>query len=224
MTDRLISDKPVIEPIYWQHQPNQTIELGQGAVQFDINGTPHQDNGIFSLRFAPDKRLVIRCLLKRGDWTTSMAFFPDTSARTFELLDRGISFEAFCVSGGSKSGEVVFTPTRTPVIVTTTTQDDLVSVTFHLFNFPGFIGPDSYALRTNEGSLLCDRVILRADGWRITISATWETKQRLDELKQQGGYVITHVGQVEQENGSTFSSTQLKNLFAGFCSNSFHSR
>src|SRR5262249_874232 len=53
---------------------------------------------------------------------------------------------------------------------------------------------------------------LKADGWLITIAATEKTKDCAELLEAQGGFVITHVGRVVREDGSTFSSQQLDSL------------
>jgi hypothetical protein len=50
------------------------------------------------------------------------------------------------------------------------------------------------------------------DGWKITVSAIAETTDRLRTLKTTGGYIITHIGCVEREDGSAYRSEILDEL------------
>ncbi len=133
------------------------------------------------------------------------------------LTEREVNVDVFCSAIGGGYGGIVFTPTRSAITVTR--PSDAISVAkFHLFNFPDFFGPESYVLRTGEPPLEgfrgCGRAVLKADGWVITIAATDRTRDLEEALKGQGGYAITHMGQVVREDGTKFSSEDLDDLLA----------
>jgi hypothetical protein len=209
-------DKPLIEPIYSQAGPNQPIVLGATEVQFTYKGETYRGTATVTSRFVPNERLcfVVPIILPKlcgaNDWD-----------RKLTLADRGITLDVLCVSapsrseGGRESGELVFVPGMSPVIVTLPSEA-ISSAVFHLFNLPYLFGPEDYSLTQreprSEKHTRCGRVNLKADGWDITIAATGKTSDLCEALKNQGGFVITHMGRIEREDGSTFSSRHLEDL------------
>jgi hypothetical protein len=55
-------------------------------------------------------------------------------------------------------------------------------------------------------------VILKADGWAVTIAATAQTDSSIKALRKTGGFIITHVGHIAREDGACFSSDQLNDI------------
>ena len=108
--------------------------------------------------------------------------------------------------------ELFCLPKRTPLTVTAP-SNAISKVTIHLFNFPDFLGSEDYTLRLGEppaeGWKRCGRAVLRADGWEVTIAATETTDNISKALSAQGGYALTHMGQIAREDRSTFNSEQL---------------
>jgi hypothetical protein len=60
----------------------------------------------------------------------------------------------------------------------------------------------------------CGRAVLKANGWTITIVSTDQTRELAKELKQQGGYVITHLAEITRDDRSPFSSESLESLLS----------
>lgn len=211
MSDTLEVDKPLIEPIYSQSKPNQPIDLGHVAVQFKNKDTEYHEMARVTMRFQPDNRLQFIFPLEGKDISFVNNFIINSAGDLKIALDeRNISFDAFRVS---TDVEIVFLPKKS-VITVTQPSDAISTATFHLFNFPNFWGPEDYILRTIEPSSeqRCGRVVLKADGWEITISATDRTYDFEKELKAQGGYALMHMGQIVREDGTTFTSEQLDDL------------
>ncbi|MCE9527086.1 MAG: hypothetical protein K8R36_13650, partial [Planctomycetales bacterium] len=48
--------------------------------------------------------------------------------------------------------------------------------------------------------------------WSITIAAFENTGERTKALKEEGGFVVTHMGRVTKSDGATFSSDQLEEI------------
>ena len=209
-------DKPLIEPIYSQAGPNQPIVLGATGVQFTYKGETYRGTATVTSRFVPNERLcfVVPIILPE-------LCGADGWDRKLTLTDRDITLDVFCVSapsrseGGRESGELVLIPMTFPVTVTSPSEAISTAV-FHLFNFPYFFGPEDYSLTHRETHLStmkrCGRVNLKADGWDITIAATGETGDLCEALTNQGGFALTHMGKIEREDGSAFSSGQLDDL------------
>ena len=209
---------PLIEPVYLQTEPNQPIELGSLAIEFEHKGKLHRNKADFIMRFAREDRFEFVYPNDDEFRIFGLGFFdPENPYKKIDVVDRGVSFEAFCVAAGNDRGGAVFTPTRTPVLMTQPSTK-IVSAKFHLFNAPDFYGPENYVLLIgeppNQGGKGCGCVTLKASGWKITIAATDQTDDLTKSLKANGGYVITHMGLVEREDSSEFSSEMLTGLLA----------
>ena len=214
------SSKPLIEPVYSQVGPNQPIELGSVAIQFTHEDKTYQRTANVITRFLPSDRLLFIVqaddMAKDPFWTLGIGYsLIDEKYIELRLTDKGVTVEAFCVHVGAD--EIAFMPKRS-LITTTPRSESLSTVVFHLFNFPDFLGSDDYSLTSGEppfhGVKRCGRIILKAGGWSITIAATDKTDSLVKSLQQQGGYVITHMGKIEREDGSVFSTEQVEHLLS----------
>lgn len=211
MNDRIETDKPIIDPIYSQNEPNQSIDLGQVAVRFDLQDTTYSKEANATMVFVPGHKLKFAV-----PFDDSKAVWKAWSKGDFgvrlTLVDRDVAFDCMWATA---DGNMVLSPMNSAVTVTQP-YSAISTATFHLFNFPDFRGPESYVLRTGEpplqGFKTCGRAILKADGWIITIAATDRTDDLEKKLKAQGGYAITHVGQIVREDGATFTSQRLDEL------------
>jgi len=216
--DMLETDRSLIKPLYSQRRPSEAIDLPSHRVEFNHGGERQAGLAHVSLRFCPSERLcftvdvnseVGRSNTKANEW-----------AGELKLLDKGVSFPALCVRSecdhaGHKTLHIV--PSES-VITATQPSDNLATATFHLFNFPDFIGPEDYCITTVEGPhrqmKRCGRVILKADGWNVTIAATDKTADCCKALEEYGGFIITHMGKAERADSSAFSSERLEDLLS----------
>jgi len=205
---------PPIAPVYGQARLNDPIDFGKVMVQCEINGTSHQGEGTASLHFAPKCRLHFTCPSSdQSPLAVLRALFENDGTTQIKLVDRNVSFEGFCSS--TRGGEIVLAPTQSAVVVTPPSTD-ISRAVFHLFNFPDFAGPDDYVLTTGEpprqGFHRCGRAVLKADGWTVTIAATDSTNELVKALGKEGGYAVTHLGEIKRDDNSQFSSEQLETL------------
>jgi hypothetical protein len=90
-------------------------------------------------------------------------------------------------------------------------------VLFHISNFKMFIGSwissqDSEIPRSWRG-----RVILEAEGWRVTIDAREEIFDIVDSLHSKSGYVVTHIGKLERSNREEFTAKEADEFLDALC-------
>jgi len=218
MSERITVGTSLIEPIYSQTDPSQPIDLGSVPIQFEHKGTTRHSTAKVTIKFVPHDRLEFVCPLEGESPMFGLRFLPDIGSDVeLTLTERGITFDAFYTAVGGDYGGIVFQPARSAVVVTAP-SNAISTATFHLFNFPDFFGPENYILMTGspplQGMKGCGRVVLKADGWNITVAATEQTDRLTKALKAQGGYVLTHMGRIAREDGPTFSSEQLEDLLS----------
>ena len=210
MNERIETDKPIIDPVYSQEEPNQPIDLGQVAVQIEHNGTPCRRTASATMTFYPETHLTF---VISPDADSQCSGFVNAGTKLqITLPQRNVTVDCFCGRLGEKYGGMVLSPTRSGVTVTQPSSN-ISKAVFHLFNFPDFFSPEDYVLRTDEHTeIRGGRVTLKADGWVITIAATGRTNELEERLEAHGGYVITHMGQIVREDGAVFNSDQLDDL------------
>jgi len=203
-----------VDPIYSQTRPNEPIDLGQAAVQFDHEGTTYRETANVVMRFLPETRLEFVCPLEGKPPLFGRGLAGNVK---LTLEDRGVALDVLCTNIDWKRNTFVFSPNKSGAVVTPP-SGAISTATFHLFNFPEFMGPEDYVLTTGEpplqGRRRCGRVVLDADGWNITLAATGRTDNLVKALKAQGGHILTHLGRIARQDGSTFSSERLEELLS----------
>jgi hypothetical protein len=202
-------DKPLIEPIYSHTGPNVPIDLGSPTVQFSCGDETYRKEAKALMRFVPPGHVWF---VFPVDGQLALSAVLQEDGTKLSLTERGTSVDVLYSGSGECPGFV----SKASVVAPTPPSESLSVVVFHLFNFPEFSGPEDYFLSTTQpqrpSPKPCGRATLTADGWRITIAATDRTGDHNDSLRAQGGYVITHMGRIEREDGSEFSSGQLEDL------------
>lgn len=142
--------EPIIEPIYWQSNPSEPIDLGQHAIELTSKGTTYEDVASIVMKFLPHDRVEIVCPWKDKPPLLGQDLFSDSGdSLKLTLRDKGASFDVFCASFSMPSGGSVFVP-RSSGVTVTTGSESISRVTFHLFNFPDFLGPEDYTLTTKN--------------------------------------------------------------------------
>lgn len=231
MSDRIEIDKSLIEPVYSQARPNEAINLGEVAVQFSHKQKTYHETAQVNMQFVPDARLlfVIPGTEASSGRATDRPMAADEIKAALlprfglddkwdgklELTATGVVLDVFVKSSRGGRGAVTFMP-RTSAVTVTAACTNISSATFHLLNFPDFFGPDGYIFKygtpPRQGSKVCGRSVLHADGWTITIAATDKTYELCKALDRDGGYLVTHVGEIRRQDGSTFTSKKLDDL------------
>ena len=84
---------------------------------------------------------------------------------------------------------------------------------FSLINFWNFRASSFISKQNKEKFVLCSRAILVSEEWKVTVESLPTTNERIEILKKQGGYAITHVGKIEKVDGSLYSSDEAKAIF-----------
>jgi hypothetical protein len=213
VSNHLETDGPLIQPVYWQRQPNDVISLGQVEVEASSAPTAVELASVF-LCFQPRKRVEFH--LPPSNFMAAVQILVGSGQEKFKLSGRRTNVDVFPTRCNS-DGAIYVTHTE-PVTANGQTADIRETVC-HLFNFPKFSSDDDYFIKKNAGGIVwldrCGRTLLRAGGWLITIAATGDTTDICKQLTEQGGYAITHVIKIERENGDLYSSDVLLDLLVG---------
>lgn len=218
MSERIRTDKNLIDPIYFQSRANESIEIGEVPVRFTFNGTEFRKTAKVRLRFTPKHRLFFTVPLDDLPHILMLQFLAiENPIFKLVLEDRNLEVETFYAGISDELGGLVLEP-KTSGIAATQPTTSIQKVTFHLFNFPSFHGPENYVIVKGdpglESHIGCEMVTLRADGWTIVIAATEMTSDLVKSLKSDGGFVVTHVGTMSRDDGTVFDDEQLDELLS----------
>jgi hypothetical protein len=198
-----------IHAVYDQKTPNDPIDFGTTPVsilQTDSKVSDSQSCRAM-LHFLPNPSLDFQIAEADTEIFACFERLLDNSTKTLQLTDYGKAFDAFVTSSNSTS--TTYHPHQTPVQVRP--HSDIVrKATFHLLNWPDFGGTDDFIFRTDSGGATSGRIFLKTDGWKITISCMQQTESIIKQLKQTNGFAITHVGSIQREDDSEFSTESLE--------------
>ena len=190
---------------------NARISLGDVNIKIMDRGKAHDTVAQVYLNLLPSPQQVLECEVQ------GMLSFNDR-APSITLLQYHTDLEVMCISWQYKEGvsKLTFTPKTEPCTVVKQEGKRLQIVTFDVLNFPSFIGQQDITEectteRGGAGVRRRGRVELEADGWRIEVTAVPDLKEIVDALKGQGGYAVTHKGNLKRSDGETFSIEDAEN-------------
>lgn len=81
---------------------------------------------------------------------------------------------------------------------------------FHLLNFTRVQGSPVFCTATR--SHVMGRVNCEDDQWRLILDPVPNIANVIDEVRERGGYVITHIGRLERADGSVFPAAESEDL------------
>lgn len=184
-----------LAPIYATNKANQSFTLYEGEMKFlsysengDIN---IQGNGIVRFDWFPSLKTKydFNCDIYTESANGFLASRP--SQHRLELCQRELSVKATTtlIQGSHGSGKL-----DEPVAIGA--SRGIAYLIFHIANFHDYSGEHVH----NSSGYWRGRLLLEADGWRVTIDSL-EPKIReelMKSLKDDGGYAITHIAKLER--------------------------
>lgn len=196
---------------YPDGEPNQPIILYEGTLEILQGGNVKKGKGTVHLVWFPYPRVEFK--LSSHD-----SFGMNTGEASLKLpeLEEPVEvhisssrFHESRIKPEDCSAQLSGQP-KVPIVIGS--GHPLKYMQFHLTNFWDFVGPGTSVIKQGSGFFLTQRVVFEAEGWKITIDQLKTTKKNVESLEEQGGYAITHVGRLEQSNGTTFQADEARNF------------
>ena len=196
-------------------EPNQSVVLAKKPVSIELDGKTYLGQGDVRLDLQPSAGVHIY-----GDFKDVPGNAP------VNLLSGGKQVTSFSVAGKKVSGlwlnvggdvaqqrmTLKWSPESEPVIAVGDESSEIQRLIFHLFNFKRVLG----ARRSfdNRGASLevIEHIDLVSDEWKLELRSLWETRGRVEKLKAEGGYGLTHIGCLQRANGSSFSGKEAEEI------------
>ncbi len=200
-----------IEPVYSTDYPSKKIHLYEGEIKcsYKVNGNLYEFLGTGTIEYTwfPNPHPIFKI---------SHSLFPiphdlDDSNITLPDSDRLIPIRIQNWNSSHERGKSTYhisgSLTGKSVVGK---EDDLHSIIFHIVNFCEYSNEVTTA---NKG-----RITLFEKDWEIIIdeasSKEKKSSELFNDLKESGGYAITHVGRIKKKDNSIFSAEQAVEIIA----------
>ncbi|MCH8863084.1 MAG: hypothetical protein IID51_11305, partial [Proteobacteria bacterium] len=210
----------LLRPKYTTRRANAPINLGRSNIQITCGARQIQCTGKARLLLQPRTHLVVTADLSSNPEMAAQLITGDPvtlkynkEAATVKVVV--LSSTSSCSADQGARTTVELQPNPQHLTICPNRRRRLQSVTFHVMNFPAFkcAGPDStnikYTYRSG-GLRLLGRVVLRNADWTIEIQELPQAKRLVAELRDKGGFAITHVGQITRSDRTSFAISKVE--------------
>ena len=204
MRDQLLQVPKGHESLFQVKPPNPETRIYSGWFELRQGSTVVKVRGRVFFRWLPSPRLCFT-------GTASNRLHILELERAELLVKRAkIRTEVFItqVSRGQKVSYAGSSTTR----VTQGQRRPVRRVQFHLVNFHQYLGESIRYGSDQAPTFTRGRLHLKAHGWRISLDEQWSTRKDRKKLKESGGYLLSHVGQITRPNEGTITFQSAERL------------
>lgn len=187
---------------------NQPIDLYTGEMEIGKESDKiFQTNGNIQLCWLPYPRLQFEALI------SSIPFANYSLEEVSLQLNDGKKIIGhvtnISIKSGTEGSRLSGLVKNTPIIQPEDSQIQAHRAKFLIPNFKELYGHPIHCLDSNANQIKTHRgrLLLKGGGWFITLDAVDQFKEIKETLNQSSGFAITHVGQLERDDSSSFSST-----------------
>jgi ApeA N-terminal domain 1 len=211
-----------IEPAYSTDYPNQKIPLYKDEVQClcEIDGEMREFSGQAFIEYTWHPTLRATFKIDKIDCSNfSTITNPKQSGEIHlrlqnsdkEIVGRVHNVEAKL---GSSSTILTMSGVLSGKTYINKDNDNVNHVVFHIVNFTHFEG--LARIRNKETGEHRDRLVFVESDWKIVIEQLASSEQSFKDLKETGGYSITHVGRIQKIDDDSFSMIDVSEIMGIF--------
>ena len=209
-----------LRPAYAFGEVNEPISLYKGELEIEKNQRITQGNGEVYLKWFPYPQIEFKLSSNRsligydtGETKLKLTEIQGLVKVCISRFDRNSRFNE-TLNQTQDSIEVWGRPTE-PIIIGS--GNYLAYIKFHLTNFHQLFGScKSVFVSENFSKTVIERVVFEAGVWRVTIDQLDRVSERLNPLKFQGGYAVTHVGKLEKNDQTVFAANEARDFLEAF--------
>ena len=199
----MVSAPPELRPDYRSAAASAPIPLWSGPLHFKRDAFAVKGSGTLSYEWRPSPRLRFRFRSSRPPSSTppdvgKLVLWGARARATARLWQLKLSAATGAAPTFSYDGLLTAPLERG-------TKRGFGSVVFHLLNYPDFLGK----VITSPTGRRTGRVEADFAGWHLTLDNLAETRELRGELQRDGGFAITHVGELRRAAGEAFGGTSV---------------
>lgn len=207
--------KTSIKPVFDFSDCDSSIVLQEGTVRISVKGKIYSGTGRVQLDFRPTPHIYYHADFTGIDAIVSMTILGDFgSVKFFEFDGKNIAGFLITMGGDQRKEELslLWCPRSTPTHGIGNEISVANHMIFHLINFPEYLSAHNFVFEPSEEQRLRINFIdLNYDTWHIKISSLIETGDRVNRLKTQGGFALTHTASANRIDDCAFTAEQAEN-------------
>ena len=195
---------------------SSSIVLGQPPVAITVGGDTFPGEAEVRLDLVPRPSVYVYCIFENdSDSSPLRRVLSDPEAvESFEL--DGSELQGFVTKSNFVRGqpvrlELTWCPRLEPIQALGDGSTQMQKLLFHLFNLD-FRGLPSSIQRSGSSSHTIEHIDFNSATWKITIRSLVSTSKNREDIREKGGYRLTHVGEISKAGDSLFSGKDASNI------------
>jgi len=197
-----------LEPAFDFFGDGSSVLLCQGKTEISIEGNSYTGDGEVHLDLLPRANIHLYGYFSGVSVKDAMeTIIGQKEISSFSM--NGHEIEGFRLSSGgdatAQQYNIKWCPKSEPLTGVGNDTTQMTRVVFHLFNFVDLFG----TRRSTElnGTLVhaIEHVDLDFDKWKIELKSLLSTREDIKKLKQEGGYRLTHIGDIKRPDQTPFT-------------------
>jgi hypothetical protein len=197
-----------IKPLFDFSTNKSSILIHQSQAAISINQNTYIGNSEVKLELLPQANVYFYGYFQGVPIQDAMDVFNrHTDINSFSI--NGRQFEGFLLSSGgnadSKEFNIKWCPKSDPICGVGDESTKMSSLVFHLFNFVDLLGSRHSVQQNGTTMHRIEHVDLRCDQWHVELKSLTSTQEEIKNLKEEGGYRLTHVGGITRADNALFS-------------------
>lgn len=204
-----------IYPLFDFNSNENSILLHTGVANLCIKDTTYVGDGEVKLELLPKSNIIFYGEFERVDphhglgkaFTQSEINSFSVDSQTIDGFSIGNNFELL-----SQLLNIKWIPKSEPIKFHLEPDKETNKIVFHLFNFEDFDGAGSSLQTDGNTRKRIFHFTLSWKSYQITVQSILSVKDNITALKNEGGYRLTQVGQIEKSDSSSFKDDEIKNL------------
>lgn len=185
-----------------------SVLIHQGNAEICIEGNKYCGNSEVRLDLLPKADIHLYGYFK--DVSVPDAMGAHTGQKTISSFSiDGRRIEGFRLSSGgdvdSQEYNVKWCPKSEPILGIGNESTQMSRLVFHLFNFVDLIGTRRSMEQIGTAMHAIEHIDLVSDQWKIELKSLISTRENIEILKEAGGYQLTHIGDIQKVDGTSFS-------------------
>lgn len=197
----------VLKPAFNFSDGESSVLLYRGPTEIRIEANSYIGNGEVRLDFLPRANIYLYGYFSEFSLRDKLMIGSQKEISSFSI--DGHQIDGFWVNIGpdpaTQQHIIKWSPKSEPVMVVGTESTQMTRVVFHIFNFVDFRG----TRRTTEQSGMkihpIEYLDLVYDEWKVELKSLLSTREDIKKLKQEGGYRLTHIGEIQKVDQTSFT-------------------